>query len=53
LTNQRLLDDVNATMKRGADEFGVSSTPTFLINGKRYAGAMSVESMSALIDSLL
>lgn len=53
LTNQQLLDDVNATMKRGADEFGVSSTPTFLINGKRYAGAMSVESMSALIDSLL
>ncbi|WP_281978409.1 DsbA family protein [Pseudorhizobium flavum] len=53
LTNQKLLDDVNATMKRGADEFGVNSTPTFLINGKRYAGAMSVESMSALIDSLL
>lgn len=53
LTNQQLLDDVNATMKRGADEFGVSSTPTFLINGKRYAGALSVESMSALIDSLL
>ncbi len=53
LTNQKLLDDVNATMQRGADEFGVNSTPTFLINGKRYAGAMSVESMSALIDSLL
>lgn len=53
LTNQKLLDDVNVTMKRGADEFGVNSTPTFLINGKRYAGAMSVESMSALIDSLL
>jgi protein-disulfide isomerase len=53
LTNQQLLDDVNATMKRGADEFGVNSTPTFLINGERYAGAMSVESMSALIDSLL
>ena len=53
LTNQQLLDDVNATMKRGADEFGVSSTPTFIINGKRYAGALSVESMSALIDSLL
>jgi protein-disulfide isomerase len=53
LTNQKLLDDVNATMKRGADEFGVNSTPTFLINGNRYSGDMSVESMSALIDSLL
>ncbi|WP_137132256.1 DsbA family protein [Rhizobium sp. FY34] len=52
LTNQKLLDDVNATMKRGAEEFGVNSTPTFLINGGRYTGDMSVEAMSALIDSL-
>ena len=34
LTNQKLLDDVNATMQRGATEFGVNSTPTFIINGK-------------------
>lgn len=53
LTNQKLLDDVNATMKRGADEFGVNSTPTFIINGNRYSGDMSVEAMSALIDSFL
>lgn len=53
LTNQKLLDDVNATMQRGATEFGVNSTPTFLINGKKYSGDMSVESMSALIDSLI
>ncbi|WP_320196093.1 DsbA family protein [Agrobacterium rosae] len=53
LTNQKLLDDVNATMQRGATEFGVNSTPTFIINGKRYAGDMSVENMSALVDSLL
>lgn len=53
LTNQKLLDDVNATMQRGATEFGVNSTPTFIINGKRYAGDMSVEKMSALVDSLL
>ncbi|WP_117190697.1 DsbA family protein [Rhizobium terrae] len=53
LTNQKLLDDVNAVTKRGADEFGVNSTPTFLINGKKYSGDMSVESMSKLFDSLL
>lgn len=52
LTDQKLLDDVNAVRERGAKEFGVDSTPTFLINGKRYAGAMSVESMSALLDSI-
>jgi protein-disulfide isomerase len=53
LTNQKLLDEVNAVVKRGADEFGVNSTPTFLIGGKKYSGDMSVESMSKLIDSLL
>lgn len=53
LTNQKLLDDVNATMQRGAGDFGVNSTPTFIINGKKYAGDMSLESMSALIDSLI
>ena len=53
LTNQKLLDDVNAVRERGAKEFGIAATPTFLINGKRYSGDMSVDSMSALIDSLL
>jgi protein-disulfide isomerase len=53
LTNQKLLDDVNAVRERGAKEFGVASTPTFLINGKRYSGDMSVDTMSALIDSML
>ena len=53
LTNQKLLDDVNAVRERGAKDFGVAATPTFLINGKRYAGNMSVDTMSALIDSML
>ena len=52
LTNQKLLDEINASVKRGADEFAVNSTPTFLINGKKYSGDMSVESMSALFDSI-
>lgn len=53
LTNAQLASDVNAVRDRGAKEFGVASTPTFLINGKSYSGDMSVETMSALIDSLL
>jgi protein-disulfide isomerase len=51
LTNQKLLDDVNATREKGSKDFGVDSTPTFFINGKRYAGEMSVAEMSALIDA--
>lgn len=53
LTNQELLDDVRAVRARGASEFGVDSTPTFFINGKKYSGAMSIEQMSAIIDPLL
>lgn len=53
LTNQKLVDDVNSVRDRGSKEFGVSGTPTFLINGKRYAGDMSVEAMSTIIDSML
>jgi protein-disulfide isomerase len=53
LTDQKLLDDVQATKQKGEKEFGVASTPTFLVNGGRYAGEMSVDIMSALIDSML
>lgn len=52
LTDQKLLDDVRAVKNRGANEFGVESTPTFFINGKKYAGALSVDEMSAIIDSM-
>lgn len=53
LTNQQLLDDVTEVRNRGANDFGIQSTPSFIVNGKRYSGDMSVESMSALIDSYL
>ena len=53
LTNQDLLNDVRAVRQRGANEFGVDATPTFFINGNRYAGALTVAEMSAIIDSML
>jgi protein-disulfide isomerase len=53
LTNQQLLNDVNAVRERATKEFGVESTPTFFINGKKYTGALSVEEMSAILDSML
>lgn len=52
LTNQKLLDDVTAVRTKADKEFGVQSTPTFFINGNRYAGGMSVEEMSAVIDAV-
>jgi len=53
LTDQKLLDDIRAVRKRGAEEFGVQATPTFFINGQKYSGAMSIEEMSAVIDGML
>ncbi len=53
LTNQKLLDDVRASTERASKDFGVNATPTFFINGKKYAGALSVDEMSGIIDKLL
>ncbi len=53
LTNQKLLEDIRAVRTRGADEFKVDSTPTFFINGDKYAGALTVDEMSAIIDAKL
>jgi protein-disulfide isomerase len=53
LTDQKLLDDVTSIRTRGADKFGVNSTPTFFINGKRLEGAPTVESFDKALDPLL
>lgn len=52
LTNQELLDDINGVRERGSS-YGVNATPTFFINGQKYAGSLSVDDMSAIIDKLL
>jgi len=53
LTNQGLLDAVNTVRERGSNNFGVTSTPTFFINGEKHSGALSFEEMSRLIDEQL
>lgn len=53
LTDQKLLDQVREVRNRGAEDFGVDSTPTFFINGNMYKGALAVAEMSAIIDSML
>lgn len=53
LKDQKLLDSLNAGVQRGRDEFGITATPTFFINGKKYEGALTAEQMSAIIDSML
>lgn len=53
LTNQQLVDDIFAERNKAEKDYHVEATPTFLINGKRYEGFMTVDEMSALLDKLL
>jgi protein-disulfide isomerase len=53
LTDQKLLDDMSAVRTRGAETFGVNSTPTFFINGKRMNAAPSLEEFDKAFSSIL
>jgi len=53
LTNQQILDGVNWVKDRGANQFEVSATPTFFINGTKKSGALSLEEMDQEIEPLL
>jgi protein-disulfide isomerase len=53
LKDQAMLDKILAQRERASKEFGVSSTPTFFINGTKLAGAPTLESFSKAIDPLL
>ena len=53
LTDQKLLDDIAAARKRASDVFGVSSTPTFFVNGKKLDGTPTIEVFDKMIEPLL
>ena len=53
LTDQKLLEQVEAVRKRGADKFGVSSTPTFFINGRRLSGGGSMADFDKALAPLV
>ena len=53
LANQTLLDGIQKERQTAIDVFKVQSTPTFFINGDKYAGALTIEQMAKLIDPQL
>jgi protein-disulfide isomerase len=53
LTNQEMLDGVNWVRQRGAEKFGVNSTPTFFINGKIQRGALTFDALEKVLEPLL
>lgn len=53
LSNQKVLDGIEAMRQRAVDKFKVQSTPSFFINGKLHTGALSADEMSKIIDPLI
>jgi protein-disulfide isomerase len=51
--DQALLDKLAADQRFAFETLKVNSTPTFFVNGQRYAGAMSFEELEAIINRLL
>ncbi len=52
LKNTDLLEKIRSVRAAG-EKIGVESTPTFFINGEKYAGNKSIEAFSAIIDPKL
>ena len=53
VANQKLLDDIEEVRQRAADKFGVSSTPTFFINGKMHRGEMTLDELTKELEPYL
>jgi protein-disulfide isomerase len=53
LTDQQLLDGINAVKDRGASEFGVNATPTIFIDGKELEGSRDIQAFRDIIDPKL
>lgn len=53
LRNQWLYADVISVAKRAREEFGVSSTPTFFINGQKHTGALTMEQFDKILEPML
>jgi protein-disulfide isomerase len=53
LKNQQVLDGIEEVRQKAVKTFKVQSTPTFFINGKRVAGAMSIEDLEKELTPFL
>ena len=53
LTNQQLLDGINAVKDHGYDAMGVRATPTIFIDGEQLEGARNIEAFREIIDPKL
>jgi protein-disulfide isomerase len=53
LSNQELFNGMEAMREQALNEFGLTGTPTFYVNGKKLTGEQTLEQLAAEIDPLL
>jgi protein-disulfide isomerase len=53
LTDQKLLENIEAVQKRGETEFKVRATPTVFVNGQMVRGVRSIADLDKVIEPLL
>jgi protein-disulfide isomerase len=53
LRDQQLLDRIAEVQKRANSVFGVTSTPTFFVNGRRHVGAPSYPELVRLVEEAI
>jgi len=53
LTNQNIMNGIEAVRDHAAAKLGVNSTPTFFVNGKKVTGDVTIETLAKEIDPSL
>lgn len=53
MQRQDLVDLINENVEEGSDEFGVNSTPTFIVNGEKIPAVRSQEDLEEKLDAAL
>jgi protein-disulfide isomerase len=53
LTNQNIMNGIEAVRDRAAAKLGVNSTPTFFVNGKKLTGDVTIDTLAKEIDPSL
>lgn len=53
LGDQKLAESIVATRMEGQEKYDVNSTPSFIINGDKYSGAMSLAEFDRVLEKYL
>ena len=53
LKDQKILEAIESVRTHGAEKLGVSSTPTFFINGKKVSGTLTMDELDKQVQPLL